>query len=182
MSSRRQRLRLRLRSRLRLLTHTRTQVCKLRACRTNTHTHTDRLTVFVCVHLLSILRFVALKFLFRFLFEVYKVLTECLRSPFLSHTHTHKHTPTRSHDSLFVQLTLFCSLARSLSLSLSQLLLLPPTEADVATTRRCSSNYAGTHAYTNVCLYVCVCSYMGQLEVLGEKTGSATCCFANGRK
>lgn len=109
--------------------------------------------MFVCVHLLSILRFVALKFLFRFLFEVYKVLTECLRSPFLSHTHAH--TDAQSCSPLFVHPTLSGSLARSLSLSLSQLLLLPPTEADVATTRRCSSNYAGTHAYMFVCMCVC---------------------------
>lgn len=86
---------------------------------------------------------------------------------------------SRHAYALFQHLALACCL--------SQLLLLPPTEADVAT-RRCASNYIRTRLcvlslfHLCICVCVCVCLYMGQTEVLGEKTGSATCCFANGRK
>lgn len=120
----------------------------------------------VCVRLLSILRFAALKFLFRFLFEVYKVLTECLRSPFLSLSHALSISQcvcvcarsslcslrSRHAYALFQHLALACCL--------SQLLLLPPTEADVAT-RRCASNYIRTRlcVLSLQPLYMCVCVY-----------------------
>lgn len=90
---------------------------------------------------------------FRSLQSAYRVLTLSLS---LSHTHTDSQSCSLSD---FLSLCSLRSLALLCvrSLCLSQLLLLPPTEADVATTRRCSSNYAGTHAYMFVCMCVCMC-------------------------
>lgn len=141
-----------------------------------THTHAHRQTYCVCmcafvIH--STLRCIEISFSlsFRSLQSAYRVFTLSLS---LSHTHTHRlAVMLRSY-------ALWLSCAFSLSLSCYCCHPLKPTLR-----RRVAApltTQAHTHIHMFVCVCVCVYSYMGQLEVLGEKTGSATCCFANGRK
>lgn len=124
----------------------------------------------VCIHMclyvsrcaLSILRFAALKFLFRFLFELFQAPALAL---FRSLSHL--------LSAILFKLLLSSYTNISSSRYASRLLILaefwlPPTGTAAALLRRCYAIFVCVCLCVLVLVRVCAFKYMGQLEVLGE--------------